>query len=58
MKDKTVGVLIADFARLKSKMYSYIKGNNIGNKKANIINKNIQNQMTHGDYKSTLFEKK
>ena len=58
-KDEAAGIPISEFVSLRSKMYSYIKENNqcgktAKGKKKNIIKKNI----THENYKQTLFENK
>ena len=55
-KDETGGVPIVEFVGLRSKMYSYIKDNNKGGKTAKGIKKNvIKNDITHENYKNTLF---
>lgn len=40
MKDETKGVLIVVFVRVKSKMHSFIKEDDIGDKKGKGINEN------------------
>ena len=55
-KDEAAGVPICEFIGLRSKMYSYIKDNNKGGKTAKGIKKNvIKNDITHDNYKKTLF---
>ena len=55
-KDEAAGVPICEFVGLRSKMYSYIKDNNKGGKTAKGIKKNvIKEDITHEDYKDTLF---
>ena len=55
-KDEAAGVPIVEFVGLRSKMYSYIKGNNNGGKTAKGIKKNvIKNDIQHFDYKDVLF---
>ena len=55
-KDEAAGVPICEFVGLRSKMYSYIKDNNKGGKTAKGIKKNIiKKDITHEDYKDTLF---
>ena len=50
---------ITEFVGLKSKMYSYIKDNKKGGKTAKGIKKNIiKKDITHENYKQTLFENK
>ena len=49
-KDEACGVLITEFAGLKSKMYSYIKNDKKGEKTAKCIKKNvIKNNIKHKD---------
>ena len=58
-KDEAAGVPIIEFVGLKSKMYSYIKDNKKGGKTAKGIKKNIiKKDITHENYKQTLFENK
>ena len=58
-KDEAAGIPIIEFIGLRSKMYSYIKENQKGGKKAKGIKKNvIKNNIKHDDYKETLFDKK
>ena len=58
-KDESAGIPITEFVGLRSKMYSYIKDNKKGGKTAKGIKKNvIKNNITHDDYKETLFNKK
>ena len=40
-KDEAAGIPITEFVGLKSKMYSYIKGNGEGNKTAKGVKKNV-----------------
>ena len=55
-KDEAAGIPIIEFVGLRSKMYSYIKENQKGGKTAKGIKKNvIKNNITHNDYKETLF---
>ena len=56
-KDDAAGVPICEFVGLRSKMYSYIKDNTKGGKTAKGIKKNvIKEDITHKDYKDTLFK--
>ena len=56
MKDETAGIPIVEFVGLRSKMYSFIKDDQKGSKKAKGIKKNvIRNVIKHEDYKNTLF---
>ena len=58
-KDETAGVPICEFVGLRSKMYSYIKDNEKGGKTAKGIKKNvIKNNITHKNYRDTLFNNK
>ena len=58
-KDETSGVPIVEFVGLKSKMYSYVKDNNKGNKTAKGIKRIvIKNNIKHEDCKNTLFNNK
>ena len=58
MKDETAGVPIVELIGLRSKMYSYVKNNEKGNKTAKGIKKNIvKNVIRHEDYKNTLFNR-
>ena len=57
-KDEAAGVPICEFVGLRSKMYSYTKDNQKGGKTAKRIKKNIiKNNMTHLNYKETLFNR-
>ena len=54
-KDEACGIPITEFVGLKSKMYSYVKGNEKGRRTAKGIKKNvINNNIRHEDYKRTL----
>ena len=56
MKDEAAGIPITEFVGLRSKMYSYMKDNQKGGKTAKGIKKNIiKNNITHSNYKDTLF---
>ena len=58
-KDEAAGVPICEFVGLRSKMYSYIKDNQKGERTAKGIKKNIiKNDIKHINYKETLFNKK
>ena len=58
-KDEAAGVPICEFVGLRSKMYSYMKDNRKGGKTAKGIKKNvIKKNITHGNYKETLFNNK
>lgn len=58
-KDEAAGVPICEFVGLRSKMYSYIKDNEKGGKTAKGIKKNvIKNNITHENYRDTLFKNK
>ena len=55
-KDETSGMPITEFIGLRSKKYSYIKGDNQVGKTARGIKKIvIQKNIKHKDYKQTLF---
>ena len=55
-KDEAAGVPICEFVGLRSKMYSYIKDDQKGQKTAKGIKKNIiKNIIKHRDYRETLF---
>ena len=59
MKDEVAGIPIKKFIGLRSKMYSYIKDNEIGDKKAKRIKKNvIKKDIKHENYKDVLFNNK
>ena len=58
-KDEAAGVPVVEFVGLRSKMYSYIKDNNKGEKTAKGIKKNIIiKNIKHEDYKEVLFNSK
>ena len=58
-KDEAAGIPITEFVGLRSKMYSYIKDNQKGEKTAKGIKKIvIKNNIMHDDYKETLFNNK
>ena len=58
-KDEAAGVPICEFVGLRSKIYSYIKDNEKGGKTAKGIKKNvIKNNITHENYRDTLFNNK
>ena len=58
-KDEAAGIPIIEFIGLRSKMYSYIKDNQIGAKTAKGIKKNIINKdLKHKDYKEVLLNDK
>ena len=58
-KDEAAGVPICEFVGLRSKMYSYNKDNQTGGKTAKGIKKNIiKNNITHENYRDTLFNNK
>ena len=58
-KDEAAGIPIIEFIGLRSKMYSYMKGNEKGEKTAKGIKKNvIKKNITHENYKETLFNNK
>lgn len=55
-KDETVGIPVVEFVGWRSKMYSYIKDNDKGDKTAKGIKKNfIKKNIKHEDYKNVLF---
>ena len=52
-KDEAAGIPITEFVGLRSKMYSYMKDNDKGEKTAKGIKKNIiKNNITHKNYKN------
>ena len=58
-KDETHSNPISEFVGLRSKMYSYLKDDQKGGKTAKGIKKNIiKKNITHENYKQTLFENK
>ena len=57
MKDKTAGIAIEEFARLKPKMYSYLVNDNKEHKKAKGVNRNIDATISHNEYKDVLLNK-
>ena len=58
-KDEAAGVPIHEFIGLRSKMYSYMKDDQKVEKTAKGIKKNtIKKDITHENYKQTLFENK
>ena len=58
-KDEAAGVPICEFVGFRSKMYSCIKDNEKGGKTAKGIKKNvIKNNITHENYRDTLFNNK
>ena len=58
MKDETDGVAIEEFAKLKSKMYSYLVDGYSEYKKAKGMNKNVLATINHKEYKDVLLNKK
>ena len=58
MKDKTAGVAIEEFFRLKPKMYSYLVDDNSEHKIAKGINKNISATIINHEYKNVFLNKK
>ena len=55
-KDEACGIPITEFIGLRSKMYSYIKDNESGDKKAKGIKKSVvKNNIEHDNYRKTLF---
>ena len=58
-KDEAAGIPIVEFVGLRSKMYSYMKGNKKGSRTAKGIKKNvIKQKIKHENYKDTLFNQK
>ena len=58
-KDEAAGIPIIEFIGLRSKMYSYMKDNQKGEKTAKGIKKNIINKdLKHEDYKEVLLNNK
>ena len=54
-KDEACGIPITKFVGLRSKMYSYVKENDVSARTAKGIKKNvIKNDLKHEDYKSML----
>ena len=58
MKDETAGIVIAQFARLKPKMYSYLVNDNSEHKKTKGVNRNVVAKLSHNEYKDVLLNKK
>ena len=55
-KDEAAGIPIVEFVGLRSKMYSYMKDNDKGDKTAKGVKKNvIKKNIKHKDYKNVLF---
>ena len=58
-KDEAAGIPVVEFVGLRSKMYSYMKDNDKGEKTAKGIKKNIiTKNIKHEDYKEVLFNNK
>ena len=58
-KDEACGIPITEFVGLKSKMYSYIKSDEKGDKTVKGIKRVvIKNDIKHEDYKNTLMNNK
>ena len=57
MKDKTGGVAIEEFVRLKPKMCSFLVDNN-KNKNAKGVNKNVAATIRNNEYKDVFWNKK
>ena len=53
-KDEAAGIPITEFVGLRSKMYSYMKGNDQGSRTA----KGVKQRLRHDNYKDVLFNKK
>ena len=59
LKDEAASTPVVEFVGPRSKMYSYIKNNEIGGKTAKGIKKNIiKNNIKHEDYKNVLLNEK
>ena len=58
MKDETAGVVIAEFVRLKPKIYSYLVDHNSEHKKTKGINKNVVATISHNENNNVLLNKK
>ena len=58
MTDETAGVVVEEFAGLKSKMYLYLLDDNREHKKAKGVNKNIVAAISQKEYKDVLYNKK
>ena len=54
LKDKTAGVAIEEFVRLKLKMHSYFVDNNSEHKNTKGENKNVVGTISHNEYKECL----
>ena len=54
MKDKTGGVAIEEFNRLKTKMYLFLVDNNSEHKKAKGVNGNVVATISNNEYKDEL----
>ena len=57
LKDKTAGVAIEEFVRLKLKMYSYFVDNNSEHKNTKSENKNVVGTISHNEYKDVSLNK-
>ena len=58
-KDEASGIPICEFVGLRSKMYSYIKDNqNVGKRAKGIKKSVIKKDITHENYRNTLFNNK
>ena len=58
MKDKTAGVAIETFLRLKPKISFYLVDDNSEHKKAKSVNRNVVATISHNEFKDVLLNKK
>ena len=49
MKDETGGIMIEEFVRLKSKIYSFMVSDNNEHKKAKHVNRNVIATKSHNE---------
>ena len=57
MKDKTAGVAIEEFVKLKPKIYLYLVNNNSEDKKTKGVSKSVVATISHNEYKDVLLNK-
>ena len=58
MKDKTAGVAIKEIVGLKPKMYSLLVDDSSKYEKAQSVNKNAVETISHNEYRDVLFNNK
>ena len=58
MKDETDGIAIKEFDGLKPKMYTFLVDDSSEHKRANDVNKNVVETISHSEYKDVLLNHK